>query len=87
MPRSMYTKELERKFVRDVSRTDRRKLHVISGTRNRWLLVSSGKKRAFKAFADKPEAVIFAIAKMSLGIGQVIVHHKTGKVERRITFE
>jgi uncharacterized protein YfaP (DUF2135 family) len=83
-----YTRSLGDALVREARSTLPSTCHIISSELNKWAVVSNGAKRPMRVFKSQSDAVNFAKKyAFSKPNGEVVIHHKDGKVQQRIPFK
>ena len=83
---SIYTKALG-KAVAQQAKGFNRKYHVIPFKSGAWNVVAEGSIRAARTFDTKEAALTFAKSNAkTLGLGQVVVHGRDGRVSNRISY-
>lgn len=86
MPKKrIYTKKLGTRVAVSARPQKSSKYHVIIGEGQKWNVVADGNVRATKVFPTRLSAIQFAKATANKIEGEVIIHKKSGEIERRVS--
>lgn len=83
--KGIYTKKLGSRVAVSARPANSRKYHVITGNGKKWIVVADGNTRATRVFTTKLRAIKFARETADKNKGEVIIHKKTGEIEKRVS--
>ncbi len=83
--KKFYTKALGRKVAFNAKRTDIKRFHVVLSDSQKWAVVADGSTRASKIFSTKIGAINFAKEYATKSHGDVVVHSKTGEIDKLVS--
>lgn len=81
----IYTKKLGTRVAVSARPVNSRKYHVITGDGQKWTVVADGNTKATRVFTTKIRAIEFARETADKIEGEVIIHKKTGEIEKRVS--